>query len=814
LFNKLSPLDLLSFWLGFLLSSALWLVVTRIIKLVPRLRETVRKNKIIQKNQTTVSIYDHLRKRILRKCQSSHISASMFPLNSIYVDIPLLISPIIPDPRKEPVEVPFIHKIIPYIPECPELLVDLHIPTFSLVDALSQFQNVAVLGEIGSGKTTLLSQFASKIIENSPDVTEFHGFFPLFLHVSELDFSLSEDIQPLNSLNSSPLIDFPGMSLEIIHEIIYDYAQSGHIIVLLDGLDEVDGLIFNKAVNWIKLFQNSFPTSRFVISSGPFYIDGLDQVKFMPCFMAPLNTNLRNKMFDSWVEAWQKLQLGEPKNDFSINALDLLWLHQEIKPGNVLTASLQIWSHLISHCDSSNLITLTSGYLEAVTNNIISTVNLINIAEAMFHSTSFGITKKDIVSLLHSDQADTLSPQIRNNFVEPAVNSRDAITPDTIITLLKVNGLLIERKKELYQFSNPLVYAYLLSQSPKLPFETNWNILLRSPLAELTLRLSGQIDYISDWIKSPDIPLFRNILLTAKHLPKLELSSEVCKTIFQEVSNLLLNKIYPFSSRVRLLTVFTATNDPSFTQFFKYLLKHPDPIVRQIGAFGFSLHPSDANIQQILDLIYDSSNNVNSLACTLLSKFWNPKFQKPFIDLLLHGTETNRRIIAEVLASKSEDGIELLKEATTIEDILSRKSAILGLRLIKEPWVKLLFEKISTEDKQWIVRDAAIHALETFDDNPFINSLPPTSAPSDSKWLLEFASKNGMGIPPNVFPYDLLFMALDSGSDLEKQAAIHYLASQPNPVVIKELNLLIEKENSVRDLAVGALFSISRIGSR
>jgi hypothetical protein len=170
--------------------------------------------------------------------------------------------------------------------------------------------------------------------------------------------------------------------------------------------------------------------------------------------------------------------------------------------------------------------------------------------------------------------------------------------------------------------------------------------------------------------------------------------------------------------------------------------------------------------------------------------------------------------VLESKTSKSEDGIELLKEATTIEDILSRKSAILGLRLIKEPWVKLLFEKISTEDKQWIVRDAAIHALETFDDNPFINSLPPTSAPSDSKWLLEFASKNGMGIPPNVFPYDLLFMALDSGSDLEKQAAIHYLASQPNPVVIKELNLLIEKENSVRDLAVGALFSISRIGSR
>jgi hypothetical protein len=810
LFNRFPPIDLTSFWFGFLIASAFWLVVTRIIRLVPKLKATIKQNRQIQKSKLQESGESLLRKGILRKCQSSHVASAFFPLNSIYVDLPLILPPIHQDPLKDPPDKSLVQKLIPYIPECPELLIDLPISTFSLSDALAHFKNVAILGEIGSGKTTLLASFASKLIEKNPSVTEYHHLLPLFVHVAELELDETEDHQPMDAFRNSSLPSKSNITYETFHEIVETAAGSSRLLILLDGFDELDESSFLQITGWIKLFLQLYPATRFVVTAAPHFIDGLESLSFSTCFMSPFHSQQRKRLVDQWLIACREIKRIQSSEDS--DQIPILWLSQEESKTDILQSSLQNWSHFLLDNSASEKPGPIEEYLSNFVQPLLQINDLVKISEEIFFSKQVGISKNALLNYVRVP-SDEMDPGKTENHSKSSINQEISNSAQQIERVLLNCGIFVERRNGFFHLSNPIFFAKLLSQSTRFPLQKNWNILLKAPISELVLRLTPRFDYLINWANSSDEPIYRNFQLLARHFSKLPANSEDRKYILQEISRLLVKKDLPQSIRTRLLLVFKLSDDPSYLMLFKYLFNQRDQVTKQVAVFGFGLGNANDNFQQILSAANDLDSSISNLAAALLSKFWNTNNQKPFIDLLLNGTETTKRVVCELLSFQPGDGLEILKELSTVENISSRKSAIYGIRLINEPWVRPFLEKISIDDKQWVVRDAAIHALETLNENPFANAISPSSKPSETPWLIQYASKTGQGISPNGYPYDLLFKAIDTGTEPEILSAIQFLTAKPDPEVIKELGLLAERESANRDSAADALITIARRGS-
>ena len=141
-----------------------------------------------------------------------------------------------------------------------------------------------------------------------------------------------------------------------------------------------------------------------------------------------------------------------------------------------------------------------------------------------------------------------------------------------------------------------------------------------------------------------------------------------------------------------------------------------------------------------------------------------------------------------------------------------RKAAVFGWAQIKEKWAADLLEKSSYEDKQWIVRNAAHQAVElNTKPNPFIPR--PLPAPSEVKWLLEFASKKGIGINRGEFPREILLSCLTEGTLDEKIDALSYLVSYPDFETVYAIYKLVDNgDRTLSEASINALWQINVSG--
>ena len=80
---------------------------------------------------------------------------------------------------------------------------------------------------------------------------------------------------------------------------------------------------------------------------------------------------------------------------------------------------------------------------------------------------------------------------------------------------------------------------------------------------------------------------------------------------------------------------------------------------------------------------------------------------------LLEGNELLKQATCEALALHPSEGHAMLKEAMNINDIVARRSAVLGLKRIgAKDWVLALLDLAYVGDTQWIVRSAAEEAIQ------------------------------------------------------------------------------------------------------
>jgi hypothetical protein len=158
------------------------------------------------------------------------------------------------------------------------------------------------------------------------------------------------------------------------------------------------------------------------------------------------------------------------------------------------------------------------------------------------------------------------------------------------------------------------------------------------------------------------------------------------------------------------------------------------------------------------------------------------------------------------------EGHAMLKEGAALADIMLRRAVVHGLARIDQPWATETLQHMQLEDDQWAVRNLANQYLE---QKAHIDPRVPRrlKAPSESPWLIEFAGKQGMGIPRGGPATDVLINAFKFGETEERLAALPYLKRVADDGVIAALyNGMYGEDPEVREASFYALEEIAANG--
>jgi hypothetical protein len=214
--------------------------------------------------------------------------------------------------------------------------------------------------------------------------------------------------------------------------------------------------------------------------------------------------------------------------------------------------------------------------------------------------------------------------------------------------------------------------------------------------------------------------------------------------------------------------------------------------LQKISALGMGFLLDSKALSRLQELLADPEPSIFHAACLALVRIGNQQAFEILGTSLLNGSEEIRRSVAEALALDPKEGHAILREASQMDDLLVRRSAVYGLTQIREPWSIEILEKLAVDDQQWVVRAAATQAVE---EKETID--PGTPRPfqplHEIPWLIAFAGERGMGIAPGKPAQNLLLSALGEGSSEQQLAALNYLKLNPDNDALPLIHELLEQ---------------------
>lgn len=733
-----------------------------------------------------------LRKHLLRKVQSLHIAADLFPLNTIYVPQKLYSHPLHADYGDNIEEEPVFFREALQIADVPELASALPMPSITLKQAISHKKNIAVSGTIGSGKTTCLVKLASEILEHSSDQGNISGYLPIYLDIRAL--TSQENPSPLLEAIAQALYDenedlIPGEVLPVLTV----YLNRSQILLLIDQLDELSPDNFMKAVNLLQHYHTVYPGVLLITTCGPYYSDGLSLAGFSILPIKPPDINDYNCLISKWLSAWNLLQPSTSgiENGLSETKLKQLWLKQALPSLTFFDQTTQIMSALFQGQSFENKSLIH--YLFRTTNNPHSADILLKAAEWSAAHEFSGFSERDF--------SDFINRQDENK-ANSAINQVD---PHDFLKKL-VGFSLIRSIKGSYYFSNPSLLCELLSISPRRNCSYQIDKLSRCPMEDsITRYASATQDYLAEWIKQPALQKTKYLSIFLNHLFNPYRTPPDLSFAYPELAKRILSSSTPLSVKLKLASIIYYTKP---TQLFQLLLKlesQPSGEIRKLCAFYYGLSSANTHIDYLIKCAMDTDSSVKVYGLNSLVNNLDDDTNTLLSQIIRSSKDQTGKISAELLAQNSEKGHPLLRELMADEGPVCRRNVIYGLRLIAMDWADQLLKEINSIDKVWIIRDAAAITLENKWD-PASYAPRQFSNPANDPKLLRIASSRGQGIPAKTFPLDFLLETLNSDRYDEKLLAIQYLSIHPNDETLNAIELLTGQVNPVREVACQVLF--------
>ena len=568
---------------------------------------------------------------------------------------------------------------------------------------------------------------------------------------------------------------------------------------MLDGLDELPANLLADTAAWLGQFLQTYKQHRLVVCAGLSGYGPVLRLGFAPVIIAPWSGEDYRALIRKWGEAWETLIRSRRRHGPGDTDLHLIlgWLSNGNRGRTIFEVTLKTWAAFAGDARGKRPVDWLETYVLRHGVKPIGFQGLGRLAAAMLErEQNLGLSRAEALGVL-----ETL-------FTGPAGQPRiDA--QDLLEDMLARRMLAAHHDRIIFQHSLASAYcaATAFANEPELvtPNETaGWSraLYFYAALGELGPIVARQLG------QAPDL-LYSQLLTSARWLRDAPAGARWRSDVLRQLTRLLMDGAQPAELRLRALGAFVAASDPAVAALFKQGLTSDDALVRRMAALGLGSLSENAAVQYIAGQLSDPQVEVRWAAALALSALTHPTAADALAQGLLTGDDDLRRACAEALAREVEVGHPVLQEAIAHADLSVRRAAVYGLAATRADWAIKTLEDVQRNEQQWYVRSAAQDMLAWLNE-PERRGPRPYAAPDALGWLIAWAAKQGVGVPPGEAALEVLYSALDDGDEPTRRAAADALGRMGEPAGTPELYRYLKGADTVlREAAFGALAQIA-----
>ena len=778
----LAGFDQFSFWLGFV-AALLFLWFYR--RVAPMAIETWQRNReqaASRRESLRLGVEFDYRNDFIRYIQGIHLAAPLFSLKEILTPPRILAPPPRIDPGEELMPTDSFARILTYLPDFPEFASAFEAEKLSLSAAFSRGANLALIGAPGSGKTTAMAHLGTLVASLSPDAGELADLIPFYVHAAEIG-RLPEAGGDLTALIAEVVWNAGYLSRRTssrFNNLVASAFAEHRVLLLLDGLDELAPAGVDRVSELLAGLLAQHPETRVIAAVSPEYYDGITALGLVPVVMAGWTRSERLAFIRRWGQLWQKnidANIWDRANSVIEPGMLYNWLGEDTSALTPLELTLRTWGVFAGDAAGSRNRDMIDAYIRRMTVGISQVdVALQRIGMQMAISKRPAPNSRQ-AGLWARGRTEESAPEEPQD-VEVQEQAEDDPGPGRVgrgtVPALVATGILVSRNGDHLSFSNPLFAAYFagcglagFGGAATVAAQTNWWLrqwALHFVAAEV------DISPILKAMEGPD-PLSFKLLATGKWIRDIKPKSEGQLMLMRKLVALFQDETQPIAARQGAIAALALSGEQAPVTMTAKLIASPDPLVRSMCALVLGYSREEKYVPELVEALSDVSFQVRAAACYALIEIGSQQAIETVATILLHGDEDTQRAAAEALSTNRKDGIELLKDAIGIDDLLVRRAAIFGLGRSGTRAARETIRGLQLEDAQWIVRNAADHEIEKMDKGS--PAIPRPLRPlHETGWLIAFAGESGEGIAPGRMAEETLHRALLNGNHEQVLAAL------------------------------------------
>lgn len=834
-------LDPFSFGVGFIAGILFTWLLIRIRPLWHQWRANAREQQQTAQIRRTSGLEDNHRRLTLRRAQGMHLAASLFSLDEILQEPRLLAPPAQVEPGVIGIPEDIISQTLPYMPAWPELASIYRAPTLSIPQAVEGGSNLVIVGAAGTGKTVALAHLASQAanLRVRLDPNSDLEAVPFLYHVADLQLPFDSSRDPINVIVNIASEDAPMFDLRRLPGFIQQTFKTGRALVLIDGYDELEPQSQRDVVVWFKALIEAYPTIRIVTTGCPNQLNGLLTIGFDPLALIGWDTPATTRFIRQWGELWSRTVMAEEAAEAESKRVDPAlinaWLMTDNQGLTPLELTLKVWGAYAGDSLGPRVLDAIATHVRrlAPSGTPVAALELLAMQVVLTCQPIFDprkarawVKQYDIVDdkPVESAEAETLSP---DGELVPLTDSQkirirksragEAIPTHGLLSKMVDSGLLVQHPNNRMRFLHPVLSGYLSGQA--IGDNDGDATLLAQPEWDgktLSLRYRaarGDASTVADiLLKQSDIPLHTQAFTVSRWLRDAPREAAWRGKVFAALLTILQAEGQPTALRSQAMAAFVASGDPGAATLFRQLLGSRSFEVLPLAALGSGALRDAKAVGALEEILQAPVGAVRRATCLALVAIGTEKSLEAVARALLQGDDELRRAAAEAMANDPTEGHAMLKEGATLADIMLRRAVVHGLARIHEPWADETLQHMQVEDDQWAVRNLANQYLEQKSNiDPRVPHRLKT--PSESPWLIQFAGKQGMGVPRGGPATDVLLSAYKVGDTEERLAALPYLKRVANEGIVGALyNGMYGEDPEVREASFYVLEEIAANG--
>jgi hypothetical protein len=550
----------------------------------------------------------------------------------------------------------------------------------------------------------------------------------------------------------------------------------------------------------------------------------LPTLGFSVLSMAAWTDDDRISFLRRWNQSWTKWIAPTQKSQASrINQKQLInWLSIDNTLRKPLEYTLKVWSAYAGDILGSDGPSAIESYIRRMTCNVTGVLpglegfalRLLLEMQVAANPNELGPQTSQIKSRISSSVSDS---SLDETEAFTSISNKSSLFSEIKgLDVLVNNGILVSYPGSRVGFSHPIFCGYFagkaLSEYSSL-FQLNkqpsW---IGRNLSFYYLAKFGDVtSIIQPWLQDDDI-LHTNHLLIARWLQVAPKNRAWRTIILRTLTSILQKERETLSLSAKIIAAMAFSGDVGVSLYFRQLLKSDVANITQLASLGCGILAEKKAIEELNQFLQDPSPTKIRSACLALAAIGEKQSLEILASSLLTGSEELRRYAAEALANNQQEGQPALKEGSTMDDLLVRRSVVFGLIRVNQPWATKIIENLQLEDNEWVVRNAAIQA---FDELQKKASYAPCHPPdlTETYWLIEYADKLGTSIAPGKPAEQLTYKALINGNPDEKLYAMDYLRMRCDPSTVDLVySAYTNSTGDLRDIAYYTLWLMAMAG--